>query len=88
MSKEKSPESDLSNSVLPITVDGPVYLTVEGETQELVVKCFTHVALNSNPLPIHIRFTTSAFGDLVAGILKLVEGGYVTIKPGAPKSVQ
>lgn len=79
---------DLSKMVYPLIVDGPVCLTVEGATQELIVKAFMPIAGSTDPIQTHIRFTNEAFGQLAGGILKLIELGHVTVSPSDPKSVQ
>lgn len=82
----KRPQVDLSNSVFPMTFDGPVYLTIESATQELVVKCFMH--LGENTVAAHLRFTNAAMGQLVGGVLGLVEQGHITVTPGTPETLQ
>lgn len=82
-------EIDLSNSVLPLTVEGPVYLTVEGATQDLVIKCFMQTTVSANPMPVHIRFGKAAFGELAGGIMKLIELRHITLTPiESKKTVQ
>lgn len=89
MSDTKPMEVDLSNTVLPLSVDGPVYLTVEGATRELVVKCFMQTSVSANPMPVHIRFGQTAFGELAGGIVKLIEMGHITLTPTeSTKTVQ
>ena len=69
-------------------VDGPVYLSVDGTTQELTVKAFAPVMGRSDPVPVHIHFTNEAFGQLAGGIVQLIEQGHVTLSPGTRKPVQ
>lgn len=43
---------DLSKMVYPLIVDEPVYLTVEGAAQELIVKAFMPVTSENKLAPI------------------------------------
>jgi len=87
MSDTPQPPFDTINTVLSSTFEGPVYLTVEGATQEFIIKCFMTTQAGT-PVQTHLRFNNEAMGQIFGGITKLVENGLVTLTPGEPRVLQ
>lgn len=87
MSDKPQPPLDTSNTVLSFNFEGPVYLTVEGATQEFIIKCFT-TTQDGAQIQTHLRFNNEAMGQIFGGITKLVENGLVTVTPGEQRVLQ
>ena len=77
-----------SQNTYALVIEGPVYLTVNGGTQELIVKAFSPVLGGAAPVPVHLHFTNEAFGELAGGIMKLIDLGHVTVNAGTPNQLQ
>ena len=87
MSDKPQPPFDTTNTVLSFNFEGPVYLTVEGATQEFIIKCFM-TTQEGTPVQTHLRFNNEAMGQIFGGITKLVENGLVTVTPGEQRVLQ
>lgn len=87
MSNDQQRPFDPMNTVLPFNFEGPVYLTVEGATQEFVIKCFM-TTQEGTPVQTHLRFNKEAMGQLFGGVAKLIENGVVTLTPGEKRVFQ
>jgi hypothetical protein len=88
MSENNPPKPNFENPVFPMLFDGPMQMTFEHGTKEIVLKCFMIIEQGMPPVRANLRFTKEGTGNLFGGILQMVEEGLVKVTPGEKRIIQ
>lgn len=72
---------------IEIAVEAPLKLTVEGNTNELVVQCYQAVSGSTEALEMNLRFSKEASAGLVHSIKHCLDAGIIEFgtSPNASK---
>jgi len=88
MSDSTPPNPSVKDVVFPMYFDGPMQMTFESDTKEIVVRCLMVTGPGTAPVRADLRFTKDGTGHLFGGILQMVEEGHVKVTPGEKRVIQ